>query len=97
MTGKARSSLCPGDKWQRTRPASSRELGSYFGGAKSNLNYNPDLFWDADPANAKEKIAAGPNNPVGVVWIGLNEPHYGYTARLNRERSAIPSLTGACG
>jgi lipoprotein-anchoring transpeptidase ErfK/SrfK len=40
-------------------------------------NYNPDLFWDANPANAKEKIAAGPNNPVGVVWIGLNEPHYG--------------------
>jgi lipoprotein-anchoring transpeptidase ErfK/SrfK len=40
-------------------------------------NYNPDLFWDADPANAKAKIAAGPNNPVGVVWIGINEPHYG--------------------
>jgi lipoprotein-anchoring transpeptidase ErfK/SrfK len=40
-------------------------------------NYNPDLFWDADPANAKVKIAAGPNNPVGVVWIGINVPHYG--------------------
>ena len=40
-------------------------------------NYNPDLFWDADPADAKAKIAAGPNNPVGVVWIGINVPHYG--------------------
>lgn len=40
-------------------------------------NYNPERFWDADPANAKEKIAPGPNNPVGVVWMGLNEPHYG--------------------
>lgn len=40
-------------------------------------NYNPELFWDADPANAKEKIAAGPNNPVGVVWIEINKPHYG--------------------
>jgi lipoprotein-anchoring transpeptidase ErfK/SrfK len=40
-------------------------------------NYNPDLFWDADPANTKAKIAAGPNNPVGVVWIGINVPHYG--------------------
>jgi lipoprotein-anchoring transpeptidase ErfK/SrfK len=40
-------------------------------------NYNPDLFWDADQANAKVKIAAGPNNPVGVVWMGLNQPHYG--------------------
>jgi lipoprotein-anchoring transpeptidase ErfK/SrfK len=40
-------------------------------------NYNPDLFWDADQADAKVKIAAGPNNPVGVVWIGVNVPHYG--------------------
>jgi len=40
-------------------------------------NYNPDLFWDADPANAKVKIAGGPNNPVGVVWMGINVPHYG--------------------
>ena len=40
-------------------------------------NYNPDLFWDADQANAKVKIAAGPNNPVGVVWMAINVPHYG--------------------
>ena len=40
-------------------------------------NYNPDLFWDANPANAKVRIAAGPNNPVGVVWMGINVPHYG--------------------
>jgi lipoprotein-anchoring transpeptidase ErfK/SrfK len=40
-------------------------------------NYNPDLFWDADPANAKAKIAAGPNSPVGVVWMGINEPNFG--------------------
>jgi lipoprotein-anchoring transpeptidase ErfK/SrfK len=41
------------------------------------FNYNPDLFWDADPAQAKAKILAGPNNPVGVVWIDINKPHYG--------------------
>ena len=40
-------------------------------------NYNPERFWNADPADAKEKIAAGPNNPVGIVWMGLNAPHYG--------------------
>jgi lipoprotein-anchoring transpeptidase ErfK/SrfK len=39
--------------------------------------YNPDLFWDADPQNAKEKIAAGPNNPVGTVWIDIGKSHYG--------------------
>ena len=41
------------------------------------FNYNPDLFWDADPAHAKAKIPAGPNNPVGVVWIDINKPHFG--------------------
>jgi lipoprotein-anchoring transpeptidase ErfK/SrfK len=40
-------------------------------------SYNPDLFWDADPQNAKVKIAAGPNNPVGTVWIEIDKPHYG--------------------
>ncbi len=39
--------------------------------------YNPDLFWDANPTDTKAKIAAGPNNPVGVVWIDINKPHYG--------------------
>jgi lipoprotein-anchoring transpeptidase ErfK/SrfK len=41
------------------------------------FNYNPDLFWDANPASVKAKIPAGPNNPVGLVWIDINKPHYG--------------------
>lgn len=41
------------------------------------FNYNPDLFWDADPAHQKAKIAAGSNNPVGVVWMDLSKEHYG--------------------
>lgn len=41
------------------------------------FNYNPKLFWDADPAHAKAKIPAGANNPVGVVWIDLSKEHYG--------------------
>jgi lipoprotein-anchoring transpeptidase ErfK/SrfK len=41
------------------------------------FNYNPDLFWDADPKHAKAKIPPGPNGPVGVVWIDISKPHYG--------------------
>ena len=41
------------------------------------FKYNPALFWDADPAHAKATIPAGPNNPVGVVWIDLSKEHYG--------------------
>jgi lipoprotein-anchoring transpeptidase ErfK/SrfK len=39
--------------------------------------YNPNLFWDAKPEDARAKIKPGPRNPVGVVWIGLNKEHYG--------------------
>lgn len=41
------------------------------------FHYNPDLFWDADPAHSKARIAPGPNNPVGLVWIDLSKEHYG--------------------
>jgi lipoprotein-anchoring transpeptidase ErfK/SrfK len=41
------------------------------------FHYNPQLFWDADPAHSRATIAAGPNNPVGVAWIDINVEHYG--------------------
>jgi lipoprotein-anchoring transpeptidase ErfK/SrfK len=41
------------------------------------FHYNPDLFWDADPGHAKATVPAGPNGPVGLVWIDLDKPHYG--------------------
>ena len=41
------------------------------------FHYNPALFWDADASHSKATIAAGPNNPVGVVWMDLSKPHYG--------------------
>ena len=41
------------------------------------FNYNPDLFWDANPSHEKATIPSGPNNPVGLVWIDLSKEHYG--------------------
>jgi lipoprotein-anchoring transpeptidase ErfK/SrfK len=41
------------------------------------FNYNPDLFWDANPRHTKAKLAPGPNNPVGTIWIDLSKEHYG--------------------
>jgi lipoprotein-anchoring transpeptidase ErfK/SrfK len=46
-------------------------------GRNPTFKYNPDLFWDADNNDSKALIPAGPNNPVGVVWIDLSRPHYG--------------------
>jgi lipoprotein-anchoring transpeptidase ErfK/SrfK len=39
--------------------------------------YNPEHFWYANPATATAKVAPGPRNPVGVVWMGLSKEHYG--------------------
>jgi lipoprotein-anchoring transpeptidase ErfK/SrfK len=44
---------------------------------KPPFRYNPDLFWDADPAHTKALIPPGPNNPVGLVWIDISKEHYG--------------------
>jgi lipoprotein-anchoring transpeptidase ErfK/SrfK len=41
------------------------------------FHYNPALFWDAKPGSEKALLPAGPNGPVGVVWIALSKPHYG--------------------
>lgn len=41
------------------------------------FQYNPRLFWDADPKHAKARLAPGPNNPVGTLWIDLTKKHYG--------------------
>lgn len=41
------------------------------------FHYNPDLFWDADSKDEKEKLPPGPNGPVGVIWLDLSKDHYG--------------------
>lgn len=41
------------------------------------FNYDPSLFWNADPTHEKAKLSPGPNNPVGTVWIDLSKEHYG--------------------
>jgi len=41
------------------------------------FHFNPKLFWDAKPGETKETLKAGPNGPVGVVWMDLDKAHYG--------------------
>lgn len=41
------------------------------------FHYNPDLFWDAKASAKAAKLPAGPNGPVGVIWLDLSKPHYG--------------------
>lgn len=39
--------------------------------------WDPTHYWNADPDEAKAKLPPGPNNPAGVVWMGLSKKHYG--------------------
>jgi len=41
------------------------------------FHFNPKLFWDAKPGEKAAMLPAGPNGPVGVVWLDLNKEHYG--------------------
>ena len=60
------------------------------------FNYNPDLFWDADPRTPRRRFPPGPNNPVGVVWIDISQGRTtASTARRSRRRSAARNHTAA--
>jgi lipoprotein-anchoring transpeptidase ErfK/SrfK len=39
--------------------------------------FQPLRYWNANPKEATAKLAPGPRNPAGVVWMGLSKPHYG--------------------
>jgi lipoprotein-anchoring transpeptidase ErfK/SrfK len=45
-----------------------------------NYTFDPDLFPESAEGRAlgrKLVIPPGPNNPVGLAWIGLDRPGYG--------------------
>nr|WP_254606296.1 L,D-transpeptidase [Sphingomonas bacterium] len=41
------------------------------------FHFNPKLFWDAKKGEKSAMLPAGPNGPVGVVWLDLSKEHYG--------------------
>jgi lipoprotein-anchoring transpeptidase ErfK/SrfK len=41
------------------------------------FEFDPAKLNDSNPKHAKAKIQAGPNSPIGVLWMGLSKPHYG--------------------
>ena len=41
------------------------------------FHFQPDLFWDVADDKDEQKLAPGPNGPVGVAWLDLTKDHYG--------------------
>jgi len=56
--------------------------------------YNPDYKFKGVKAKQKLDIAAGPNNPVGVVWLDLSAPSYGIHGTPEPERVGKTSSHG---
>lgn len=48
--------------------------------------YNPDYGFKGQKAKGKVEIAAGPNNPVGAVWLDLTAESYGIHGTPEPER-----------
>jgi lipoprotein-anchoring transpeptidase ErfK/SrfK len=41
------------------------------------FHYQPTLFHEVPDEEPEANLPAGPNSPVGVVWIALSKPHFG--------------------
>jgi lipoprotein-anchoring transpeptidase ErfK/SrfK len=59
------------------KPAPSGKLKVVRIARSPTYTYNPDFKFRGVKADRELKIAAGPNNPVGAVWIALNQRTYG--------------------
>jgi lipoprotein-anchoring transpeptidase ErfK/SrfK len=59
------------------KPAPSGKLKVVRVARGPTYTYNPEFKFRGVKADRELKIAAGPNNPVGAVWIALNEKTYG--------------------
>jgi lipoprotein-anchoring transpeptidase ErfK/SrfK len=59
------------------KPAPSGTLKVVRVARSPTYTYNPDFKFRGVKADRELKIAAGPNNPVGSVWIALNQKSYG--------------------
>jgi lipoprotein-anchoring transpeptidase ErfK/SrfK len=58
------------------------------------FTYNPALLKDAKKTYVKTDIPAGPNNPVGVYWLGLSKPHWGIHGTPDPSRVGTAATNG---
>ena len=69
--------LYPASVGSEEKPAPSGTLKVVRVARGPTYTYNPDFKFKGVKADREIKIAPGPNNPVGAVWIALNQKTYG--------------------
>jgi lipoprotein-anchoring transpeptidase ErfK/SrfK len=58
-----------------------------------DFHYNPDLLRNAK-TDVKVKLPPGPNNPVGLAWLGLSKPHWGIHGTAEPSQMARTQTNG---
>lgn len=58
-------------------PSPSGDLRVTFVAREPAYRYQPKLFAEVPDDKPEARLAAGPNSPVGLVWMSLSKPHYG--------------------
>ncbi len=58
------------------------------------FHYQPKLFAEVPDSRPTARLPAGPNSPVGVVWMGLSKPHYGIHGTESPETIGYASSHG---
>lgn len=58
-------------------PSPSGDFKVTYVSRDPSFKYQPKLFAEVPDTNPEAKLPAGPNSPVGVVWISLSKQHYG--------------------
>ena len=58
------------------------------------FHYQPTLFAEVPDNKPTARLPAGPNSPVGTVWMGLSKPHYGIHGTSTPETIGYASSHG---
>lgn len=58
------------------------------------FHYQPKLFADVSDEKPEAQLPAGPNSPVGLVWIDLSKPHHGIHGTASPETIGYTSSHG---
>lgn len=58
------------------------------------FTFDPALLKGSKKTDVKADIPAGPNNPVGVYWLGLSKPHWGIHGTPDPERVGSSESNG---
>jgi len=58
------------------------------------FHYQPKLFADVSDDKPEADLPAGPNSPVGLVWLDLSKPHHGIHGTASPETIGYTSSHG---